>query len=233
MLKPDHVSPLCRPSVSHLRLTIMPKAETEIVIRTKSQWDAITSPVRAAIIESLEAFGPQSARELATKQRRSQALIHHHLAILLRAKIVTEQGPRDTPRRTEMVFALRGKRILFDFESKPAFASQRFVRLQRLLSRNVERQFARTADPRLGFAPEFVSHATMRSESANLTPREVAAVRKHLAEILDIFVAARSRDSGNAHQILWTFFPSEPQDHHDKAPAPRAVKRDRKRPASG
>lgn len=214
---------------------IMPKAETEteILIRTKSQWDAITSPVRAAIIESLEAFGPQSARELATKLRRSQALIHHHLGTLLRAKIVTEQGPRDTPRRTEMVFALRGKRILFDFESKPAFAAQRFVRLQRCLSRNVERQFARTADPRLGFPPEFVSHATMRSETANLTPREVAAVRKHLAEILDIFVAARSRDSGYPHQILWTFFPSDAATTCDNSPANRGANRDPKRLSSG
>ena len=61
------------------------------VIRTAEQFEAICSPVRAAIAETLLAFDPMPVREIAVKIGRPVSLTHHHVGILIDAGIVVEK----------------------------------------------------------------------------------------------------------------------------------------------
>lgn len=184
----------------------MAKAGQKIfVVRTEAHFDALCSPVRAAILESLLAFGPMPAREIAERVGRKVTLTHHHLGILVEAGMVAEGEKRKRGRHLERIFAIVPDDFRFDFDTHPKVAAKGILRVARTFSRFTERMLARSL--REGWTARMKESATFRSETARLRPESARRVREHLQEIRRIFEEERLDQEGDPFQIFWCFFP--------------------------
>jgi DNA-binding transcriptional ArsR family regulator len=175
------------------------------VIRTEAHFDALCSPVRAAILESLLAFGPMPAREIAERVGRKVTLTHHHLGILVEAGMVAEGEKRKKGRHLERVFELIPEDFRFDFDAHPKVAAKGIMRVARTFSRFTERMLGQSLKG--GWTDRMKEHATFRSETARLRPESALEVRAHLLEIRRIFERERLDKVGDPFQIFWSFFP--------------------------
>lgn len=183
------------------------KTKPELLIKTQKQWTAVSSPTRAAILESITALGQCSVKEIAHSIGKSAELVHHHLPILLETEFVLETDPRKSGRHVERMFIAGADRWVFD----PSLGSEEFVegflKMARAWGRANERMLADrlgqlTADERLNL-PEAL---TIRSETARLSPDAKDQVRQHLQAIKRIFATQRTSDDGRLYTIFWSAF---------------------------
>jgi len=184
----------------------MPKNNEKIcIIRTAEQFDAICSPVRAAILEMLLAFGPMPAREIALKIGRPVSLTHHHVGILIDAGIVVEKEKVKRGRHLERIFELPCDDFRFDFGSSPKVAAKGMLRLVKTFGRFAERMFGRSLQR--GLTPLMKEFATFRCETAHLSRDSTLQVRGHLQAIRKIFERERVSLGGDRFQVFWSFYP--------------------------
>ncbi len=179
------------------------------VIRTAKQLDAICSPVRAAILETLLAFGPMPAREVAAKIGKAVNLTHHHVGLLVRAGLVAEQGKVKRGRHMERVFHLPFDDLRFDFDTNPKVAAKGMARVAKTFGRFSERMLVRSLQG--GLTELMKEFATFRCETAHLPRESVLQIRQHLQAIRGIFEAGRAASDGkltrDSFQIYWAFYP--------------------------
>lgn len=184
------------------------KRSNELIIKTKRQWESISSPTRASIIECLFAIGPSSIKEIAASIGRSAELVHHHMPMLLEAGFVVEQEPRQLPKHTERVFAESGLKWVFDTQSDPDTFVEGITKMGRAWSRANERLLERAfkgKDP--SEFPQLLKQITFRSESAFLEPSAEKEVRKHLEAIKEVFQKERASNKGVHQTIYWSLVP--------------------------
>jgi len=175
------------------------------VIRTAEQFEAICSPVRAGIAETLLAFGPMPVREIAVKIGRPVSLTHHHVGILIDAGIVVEKEKVKRGRHLERIFILPFDDFRFDFDTNPKVAAKGMMRLLKTFGRFTERMFGRSLQA--GLTPLMREFATFRCETANLSRDSILEVRRHLLAIRKIFERERTTPVGDPFQIFWSFYP--------------------------
>ncbi len=179
--------------------------ENICVIRNAGQFDAICSPVRAAILEMLLAFGPRPAREIALKIGRPVSLTHHHVGILISAGIVVEKEKVKRGRHLERIFELPFDDFRFDFDTNPKVAAKGMLRLVKTFGRFTERMFGRSLQG--GLTELMKEFATFRCETAHLSKDSILQVRGHLQAIRKIFERERGAPGGDPFQVFWSFYP--------------------------
>lgn len=118
-------------------------------IRDVRQIQLLASPLRQAIVDVLEASGPQSVTELARLLGRAPDALYHHLRLLSRGGLLrSEQRPGTRGRRCA-VYALTAKRmrLRYDPSDKQNRAAMSAVAASML--RDASRAFAKamTRDP--------------------------------------------------------------------------------------
>ena len=183
----------------------MSKKKKVYVIRTASELDVICSPVRAAILETLIAFGPLPIREIAQHIGRPVNLTHHHVNRLVSVGFVVEQKSIKRGRHRERIFQLPFADFRFDFESHPQLAAQGMMRLMKTFGRYSERMLGRALQR--GITPAMKELISFRCETARLSFRSIRQVLAHLAAIRAIFERQRARGTGEAFQIFWSCYP--------------------------
>lgn len=175
------------------------------VIRTAEHFDAICSPVRAAILETLLAFGPLPARDIAAKIGKAVNLTHHHVGLLVEAGLVVEKEKIKRGRHLERIFVLPFDDFRFDFDTNPKVAARGMARLAKTFGRFTERMFVRSLQRGLtALMKEFV---TFRCETAHLPRESLLQIRQHLQAIRKVFEAGRGDSKGEPFQIYWAFYP--------------------------
>lgn len=186
------------------------KGAKKFMINSIEQWEALSSPTRAAIIECLTAIGPSSIKEIAASLGRSPELVHHHMPMLVETGFVVEEEPRQLPRHTERVFADNGLEWVFDAKTDPAAFSEGMSKMARAWSRANERLVADAVSGKDGKQlTQVMKSLTFRSESAFLRPAAEEKVRKHLEAIKTIFQAERTSNEGEHRTIYWSMVPLE------------------------
>ena len=175
------------------------------VIRTAEHFDAICSPVRASILETLLAFGPMPAREIAAKIARPVSLTHHHVGLLVDVGIVVEKEKVKRGRHLERVFVLPFDDFRFDFDTNPKVAAKGMLRLVKTFGRFTERMFGRSLQG--GLTDLMKEFATFRCETAHLSKDSILQVRGHLQAIRKIFEQERGAPGGDPFQVFWSFYP--------------------------
>lgn len=182
----------------------------KLVIDSKEQWEALSSPTRAAIIECLSAIGPSSIKEIAASLGCSAELVHHHMPMLLETGFVVEEEPRQLVRHVERVFSEGGAEWVPDVTSDPDAASVGLTKTAKAWSRANERLVAEAlADKDGDELAALLKVLTFRSETAFLSPAAEKQVRKHLDAIKEIFKEERTSPNGKHRSIYWALVPIE------------------------
>ncbi len=182
----------------------------KLVIDSKEQWEALSSPTRAAIIECLSAIGPSSIKEIAASLGCSPELVHHHMPMLLETGFVVEEEPRQLVRHVERVFSEGGAEWIPDVRTDPDLASEGLTKTARAWSRANERLVADALAGKDGDElTELLDVLVFRSETAFLSTEAEKKVRKHLEAIKDIFKEERASSKGQRRSIYWAFVPIE------------------------
>jgi DNA-binding transcriptional ArsR family regulator len=75
-------------------------------LRDPEQIAALAAPLRAALVERLEAQGPASVRELAEHLGVQPDALHYHVRVLLGAGLLEQVGTRPTRRHDEALYDL-------------------------------------------------------------------------------------------------------------------------------
>lgn len=79
-------------------------------LRDPTQIAALAAPLRAALVERLEAQGPGSVRELAEQLGVQPDALHYHVRVLVAAGLLEQVGSRPTRRHDEALYDLAHRR---------------------------------------------------------------------------------------------------------------------------
>lgn len=197
-------------------------------IRRREDFDLFCSPIRAAILEYLIAFGPMPAREIAARIGRSAALTHHHLGILSRGGLVREVSREKRGKHLERIFAIGPENWQYDYETDPQAIAEGMQRITRSWSRHCERLLARALRDQRTFSPRMQRMITVRAETGRLSDASAEAVRGHLQAIRRLFEQDRKLGQGEVYQIFWSYFPLENAAEKPKLTGKKSVKRIKK-----
>jgi DNA-binding transcriptional ArsR family regulator len=178
-------------------------------IRSREDFDLICSPIRASILESLVAFGPMPAREVAARIERSAALTHHHLGILTRGGLVREVAREKRGKHLERVFAIGTENWKYDFDTDPRAIAEGILRIARTWGRYSERLLTGVFRDQRTFSPRMQRGLSVRAETGRLSEASAEALRGHLLAIRQLFEQDRKRGEGEIYQIFWSCFPLE------------------------
>lgn len=85
-------------------------------IRDPEQIAAMSSPLRMAILDRLEALGPCSVAELAESLERPADALYYHVRKLLDVGLLEEAGTRATSRRDEVIYGFPHRRWHIAYE---------------------------------------------------------------------------------------------------------------------
>lgn len=183
------------------------KRPARVFVKTPAQWDAVTSPVRVELVESLRVAGASSVAELAAMLDRPADSLYHHVRKLVRAGIVAPVAVRRVGRQTEAVYDLECDRIEFDFDPATGRNADRWKRVARTLLRTTQRLFERALDAGGLRMTGPGKSLWSRVESARLTPDDLARLNAKLVEVEALLQGARSRNEGRLFNLTLFVFP--------------------------
>ncbi len=178
-------------------------------IRDPERIAAMSSSVRQAIMDRIEALGPCSVADLARSLDRPPDALYYHIRRMLHVGLLVEAGSRSTARRDEALYDFPHARwhIAYDLDD-PANVSAVKKTTNALL-----RQAGRDFDE--GFEqPNAVPRGPLRNLwslrlEARLGRDELRAINGHLQAIIDILRTARHsrRRRGSLFALSWVLAP--------------------------
>jgi predicted transcriptional regulator len=166
-------------------------ATAALVLHAQEQLDALTSPVRMEVVESLETFGPMTVARLAERMERPADSLYYHMRKLERVGIVVETERKRSGRRHEAVYRLVSARIAVALDPASKRSVDSVVKLVSALLRRADREF-RGAAQRGDIQYAAACRAALgRRTRAYLTQDALAEVERRL-ESLEKFVRKQS-----------------------------------------
>jgi hypothetical protein len=175
--------------------TLKQKRDNCLIISTKKQWDAITSPVRLQIVAVFESAGPLSVAELADHLNLPADRLYHHIRILVKARLLVELGFRKTSRIAGAVYDLSAHKIDFEVDLATGKNVEHFDRLNRSVLRSASRVLESAVASRVARISGARRNLYARYETAWLDEKELARVREHIESISEIFRKSRANNS--------------------------------------
>lgn len=177
-------------------------------IRDPEQIAAMSSPLRQAILDRMEALGPCSVAELARSLDRPADALYYHLRKLLEVGLLVETGTRPTSRQDETIydFPHRHWHIAYDLDDPDNVAAVRkaTAALLRQASRDfedgLEHPDARVRGPERNLW-------SLRLE-ARLGREDLRELHRHLRAIVEILRKPRpTRGRGTLFALSWVLAP--------------------------
>jgi DNA-binding transcriptional ArsR family regulator len=163
------------------------------MIRDRRQILAMASPVRLALIDTLEGIGPSSVARLASIIGARPDALYYHLRILEARGLVTRVGGA---KESQAVFKTAEPSLRLLYDPKDAHNRDAVTRVVASMARGALRAFraAFRKRPRvIGKRRELWA----AQQTAHLTADELETVNRLLRELLDTFASARRGESGD------------------------------------
>lgn len=193
---------------------------------TPEAWDAIASPIRLEILQTLEGLGPCSIPTLAELLGRRPEGLYHHMRLLLKVGAVFEVESEKRGRRPERRFAMNGP---MDFsgplEPGPSGAIEGLSRLCGSITRAAERQLSAALATFEGRELGELGGFSLRSESARLSPQGIRDLERITGELRELFERERAAalnanddEPRRLHHAAWV---SHPRGLEDDEPTDR------------
>lgn len=176
------------------------------------QIDALASPARQEIIDTLEAAGPSSAAELGALLGRAPDSLYFHLKQLETVGLV-KHTERDIGRgRTEAVYAptsndLRLSQAVFSPENNPSL-----IRLLRSMFRITTRDLEDALETGLARVRGKKCNFRAARLKAWLTPEQIVEVNEHMDAIMAVMRQGERPAGGQLHAVSVAMTPVAPSD---------------------
>jgi DNA-binding transcriptional ArsR family regulator len=161
------------------------------MIKDRKQILALASPVRLAVIDTLEDMGPLSVAALARTIGVKADALYYHLRILEKRGLVRRVSSADA---TEAVFALAAGPLILAYDAKDARNRDAVTRVAGAMVRGALRAF-RTAFSGRARVTGKRRELWAAQQTARLSAAELEEVNRHLRALLETFAAARHPDS--------------------------------------
>ncbi|MCA9656540.1 MAG: helix-turn-helix transcriptional regulator [Myxococcales bacterium] len=177
-------------------------------IRDPEQIAAMSSPLRQAILDRVEALGPCSVAELARSLDRPADALYYHVRKLQEVGLLEEAGTRPTARRDEVIYGFphRQWHIAYDLDDPDNVAAVRATTAALL------RQAARDFDEGVGHPRAAVRGRERNLWSLRLEARlgreELRELNEHLRAIVEILRRPRPASGrGTLFALSWVLAP--------------------------
>ncbi len=189
----------------------MPKRPKQHVITKPEQLEAVASPVRQEIFDTLYSVGPSSMLEIAEYLGRPVEGLYYHVKMLLKVGLLVKKKPRTVQgNREEMVVdvAKRPLRMMPDFTKRSLKAVEKYAwALLRVTGRDFLKAFS-PGRPRMGPG----RRVGISRGKTWLNKEELAEVNRHLAEISAICEQQRETQDRRLFTVTWVLAEVEPRN---------------------
>ncbi len=173
---------------------------SKLVVDKAKQWEALLSPVRLEVVETLELFGPGSIAEVAAELERTPHSLYHHFHKLVSVGIIQEVDSRRSGARTEAIYDVCGRPVIIDFDLSTPKARGHRVRAARQLLRQAQKDYESAIEvAQNGDVPK----PEVRRYRVRLGEESVQKIRDHLDAIVEVVLTERLRASEKAPGSRW------------------------------
>lgn len=178
-----------------------------VFVHTDAQWEALSSPRRVEMVQTLQSRGPLALAEVAHLLDAAPDGLYHHARLLERAGLIRAVASRRVGTRTERLLDVTAERLRLDVDVVEDRNSDRLLRLLGVYARRAERHLRAALAVRSGRldgpAPDIVVHA----DAAWLDDEDLARVTQLLDELRSIFEHGRSRRQGRLCSLTMAMSP--------------------------
>lgn len=180
-------------------------------IRTARQIEALASPARQELVDSLAVSGPLSIAELAGDLGRAPDSLYYHVRQLEQVGLVVRRGTRPAGGRSEALFDVPAGRMLIDRDPGTPRETQVLMRLVSSAVRSAERELrAALESGRAIYRRCARRNAWGARVKGWLSAAELAEVREHLDAIAKIVLGGKQRRGAGLHSVTFVLAPLEP-----------------------
>lgn len=178
-----------------------------IFIHTDAHWEALSSPRRVELLQTLQSRGPLSLPEAAHLLDAAPDGLYHHARLLEQAGLIREVEQRRVGKRTERVLDAAADRLRLDVDVEHDRNSGRLLKLLGVYTRRAERHLGAALTQRIGRlegpAPDIIVHA----DAAWLDDEDLARITELLDAVRAIFEHGRARRRGRLCSLTLALSP--------------------------
>jgi hypothetical protein len=178
----------------------------------RTQLEALVSPTRQEIVDTVQALGPCSIAAVADAMGRPADALYYHFRRLVRAGLLLEAGTRKAARREETFYDVAGRPVALQAGGEMA-SSEAVVRATTAMLRLSERTFVE-AVKRGRLTSAGGQHDALTAWGGRttgwLTDADVDEVNRLLQEITALFGRRRRAEEGRLHAVTFLLCPITP-----------------------
>ena len=182
-------------------------------IRASAQIEALRTPARQEIVDSLAVIGPCSIAELASELGRAADSLYYHVTRLEEVGLVVRRGTAGEGVRERALYDVPAARLVIDHE--PASPAQREGLLALVSSclRIAERDLRRAFERGLAVYRRSPRRNAWGARAKGwLTAGELAEVRAHLEAVSEILTRSKRRGGSKLHALTFVLTPLAPSE---------------------
>ncbi|MFV8755376.1 helix-turn-helix domain-containing protein [Nannocystaceae bacterium ST9] len=181
-------------------------------LRDPAQIAALAAPLRAALVDRLEAQGPCSVRELAEQLGVQPDALHYHVRMLVGIGLLEQVGSRPTRRHDEALYDLAHRRCHIAHAPSEPGNAEALTKLAKTILSQANQDFAEgLASARAKGSRPGRNLWTTRIE-AELSASELRELEGHLEAIVELLrkpEPARGRRGRKLVALSWVLAPIE------------------------
>lgn len=180
-------------------------------ITDPEQLEALASPARQEIVDTVIALGRCSIREIAEALGRPADGLYYHIRALVQVGLLVEASSRTTGQREEALYAAPTRGIMrLRYRPEDAEHSAAVRRIVSGMLRSAERDFGAGLDPAIARCAGGRRNITASRQKAWLGREELGEVNALLARLQQILQDATPEDGGDLVSLTCVLAPIEP-----------------------
>lgn len=175
-----------------------------IRIASMKAWEAILSPVRREIVESVQELGPCSIADVARATGRPADGLYRHVAILVKSGFLTEAGTRTGRRKPERLYEAAANDFTAPRVRRGAPSSERdmTVRTADSLTKSIVRSMRGSASAGRLHCEEDSRNFALVHFVSWLTPERFEEVRALAGRMARVLERGRKERRGDLYEVL-------------------------------
>lgn len=183
---------------------------------------AIASPVRAAVIDTLEVIGPATIEQVAAALGYPPDGLYYHFGLLERHRLVVRRIPEKKTGAARFDLPAHPATLRYRLDDRQQRAA--IVKVAATMLRCAERGFRRAFAPGLATAKGPRRNLRAGRRTAWLTARDLEALNRHIERIHALFGrGVPQRKGARLHEFTYVLAPMVAQGRRARAPSRQGV----------
>ena len=175
-----------------------------IRIQTTKAWEAILSPVRREVLESMQKLGPCSIADVARDTGRPADGLYRHVAVLVKSGFLAEAGTRAARRNVERLYDAAADDFLAPRVTRRASADERdtIVRTAESLAKSSIRALRTSAAAGRIHCERDARNFTIVHFTSWLTPARFEELRTLVVRMTALLERGRADRTGDPYEVF-------------------------------